>query len=517
MIPTPRDEARRLARAAIPGDFKPEALHAYTDEKGEALYWRIRARLADGSKWIRPMRKSGDGCELGEPKFPNGKPLYLLHELAAEPSAPAWYVEGENCADALAKLGLLATTAGGASSDEHADYAPLAGRAVTIWPDNDGPGIEHAQRVAARLHTLRCSVELVDAGALGLEEGGDCVNWLQAHPEATAAHLSKLPRMRARSSSVTSPAALCPIIALGIDELLTREFPPMEAMLSPWLRKQYLAMVYSRRGVGKTHFGLGVAYAVAGGGKFLKWHANKARKVLYIDGEMPGAAIRERLAAIVKSSAADKEPPEGYFRIITPDVQARSLPDLGTPEGQAEIGALLGDAELIVLDSLSTLMRSGTENEGESWLPMASWALARRREGRAVLFIHHAGKNDSQRGSSRREDLLDVVIKLKHPGDYTPDRGAQFSVIFEKARGLYGDDVREIEAELTQGDGGAQLWTCREAEGATQDRVVERLKLGLSDAEIAADLGKDRTTVYRARKKAEEAGLIESRHGKRSA
>jgi len=226
-------------------------------------------------------------------------------------------------------------------------------------------------------------------------------------------------------------------------------------------------------------------------------------------------AIRDRLAAIIKSS--DAEPPEGYFRIVTPDVQTRSLPDLGTLEGQAEIGELLGDAELIVLDNLSTLMRSGAENEGESWLPMASWALARRREGRAVLFVHHAGKNDSQRGSSRREDLLDVSIKLKYPGDYTPDRGAQFSILFEKARGLYGDDVREIEATLEQVEGGAQAWTWREAEGATQDRVVELAKLGMSDAEIAADLGKDRSTVYRARRKAEEAGLIGLRNGKRQA
>lgn len=323
----------------------------------------------------------------------------------------------------------------------------------------------------------------------------------------------------ASSSAALAAAALPRIIALGIDELLKHEFPPMEALLSPWLRKQYLAMVYSRRGVGKTHFGLGVAYAVAGGGKFLKWPADKARKVLYIDGEMPGAAIRDRLAAIVASSSEAAEPPEGYFRIITPDVQTRSLPDLGTLEGQAEIGELLADAELIVLDNLSTLMRSGTENEGESWLPMAAWALARRREGRAVLFVHHAGKSGQQRGSSRREDLLDVVIELKHPGDYTPDRGAQFVVRFDKARGLYGEDVREIEATLTHDANGAQAWTWREAEGATLDRVVELAKLDMSDGEIAADLGVDRSTVYRARRKAEERGLIEPRprHGKRTA
>ena len=57
------------------------------------------------------MRRAGEGCELGEPEFPNGKPLYLLDRLAAKASAPCWYVEGENCADALAMVGVLATTA----------------------------------------------------------------------------------------------------------------------------------------------------------------------------------------------------------------------------------------------------------------------------------------------------------------------------------------------------------------------------------------------------------------------
>jgi len=123
---TPKQAAGRLARAHIRGDFTPEALHTYTDSNGSPLYWRIRARLPDGQKWIRPMRWDGNTYELGEPEFPNGKPLYRLHERAAKPAAPCWFVEGESCADALAKLGVLATTAGSATSDEHADFSPLA-------------------------------------------------------------------------------------------------------------------------------------------------------------------------------------------------------------------------------------------------------------------------------------------------------------------------------------------------------------------------------------------------------
>lgn len=286
------------------------------------------------------------------------------------------------------------------------------------------------------------------------------------------------------------------IVALEVADLLARDFKPKETFLAPWLRRQDLAMVFARRGIGKTHFSLGVAWAVASGGSFLEWKADKPRKVLYIDGEMPGVTMKERLAALAE--AHDAEPPEGYFRIITPDVQALPLPDLATREGQAELAPLIGDAELIVLDNLSSLMRAGAENEGEAWIPMASWALARRREGRAVLFVHHAGKGGQQRGSSRREDLLDVSIQLKHPSDYQPEQGARFEVLFDKARGLFGDDVKPIEASLSHDQNGRQVWTCRKADGAKTDRVAELKALGMSAAEIAAELGMHRSTVYRA-------------------
>lgn len=306
-----------------------------------------------------------------------------------------------------------------------------------------------------------------------------------------------------------------PVIALEVGELLTRDFPPMEPLLAPWLRKQNLAMIHAKRGVGKTHLALGIAWAVAGGGRFLKWHAEKPSRVLYIDGEMPGAAMKQRLADLVAATPEGAEPPEGNLRIITPDVQELPLPDLATADGQHAYGPLLGDADLIVVDNLSSLIRSAVENEGEGWLPVAAWALARRREGRAVVFIHHSGKGGAQRGTSRREDLLDVVIRLDHPADYNPEAGAAFRVIFEKSRGIHGEDVREFEASLTTDPHGTQSWTWREADGATLDRVIELHKLGMSQGEIAVELGINKSNVCRGLKKAREGGLLPAEEGRR--
>ena len=49
---------------------------------------------------------------------------------------------------------------------------------------------------------------------------------------------------------------------------------------------------------------------------------------------------------------------------------------------------------------------------------MQAWLLRLRRQGVAVLLVHHAGRSGNPRGTSKREDVLDTVIQLKHPEDY---------------------------------------------------------------------------------------------------
>lgn len=215
------------------------------------------------------------------------------------------------------------------------------------------------------------------------------------------------------------------LVAVGAHDLLRADFPDRETLLEPWLQSQALTMIYAWRGVGKTYMAMLIAYALASGGRCLQWHAPKAVPVLYLDGEMPGAALRDRLAAIV--AGADVEPPEGYLRFVTPDLQPDGImPDLSTYEGQKAIDAVLGDSRVIVVDNLSCLARTGKENEGDSWQPVAEWALRMRATGRTVIFIHHSGKGGQQRGTSKREDLLDVVMLLKRPADYSPVQGARF-------------------------------------------------------------------------------------------
>ncbi len=298
-----------------------------------------------------------------------------------------------------------------------------------------------------------------------------------------------------------------PLVVVGIHDFLRQELPPREEILSPWLLTQSLNMIHSWRGVGKTHVALGIAYAVAAGGSFLTWKAERPRKVLYIDGEMPATSLQKRLAAI--NLVATAEPAEGMLNLITPDLQIGPMPDLATVSGQAAVNEVLGAAELIVLDNLSCLARSGgKENEAESWRPVAEWALEMRTRGRSVVFIHHSAKTGQQRGTSKREDLLDAVLRLKEPSDYRHGEGARFEVHYEKARDLHGTGNRPLTVGLVEDAQGRQVWDVGLAEDSTFDRVVAMAGDGLTRAEIAQELECNRSTIYRHWRQAEIQGLI---------
>ncbi len=279
-----------------------------------------------------------------------------------------------------------------------------------------------------------------------------------------------------------------------VRDFLKMEIPPRDLLMSPWLESASLAMVFAARGVGKTYFALNVAHALATGGNFLKWTTAKPVPVLYIDGEMPAPAMQERLNGVIKATGIAPEP--GMFRMVSRDLQRFSdMPNLAGSDGQKVISDNLGDARVIILDNLSSLIHGTKENEAEGWEPVAQWAIRERSKGKTLMFVHHAGKSGDQRGSSKREDLLDVVIRLQRPSDYRPQDGARFEVHFSKARSLFGEAVAPFEAQLAEGEDGKPRWTVTDAEDHSQ--LLALHEQGLSLAQIGKAIGCDKSTVKR--------------------
>lgn len=296
--------------------------------------------------------------------------------------------------------------------------------------------------------------------------------------------------------------------SFNVKELLELEIPPREMILHPILPVQGLVMLYAPRGIGKTHVALWMAYTIACGGEMFgnKWQCKKPYKVLFVDGEMPACTLQERLSSIVASSEKELEDVDS-LKIITPDYQEMGIPDLSTLSGQKWLEPHLEEINLLILDNLSSLCRSGRENESESWNPLQDWLLKLRRKGVSVLFVHHAGKGGNQRGTSKKEDILDTVIVLRKPNNYDPKEGARFEVHYEKARGFYGDEASSFEAWL-KGEHGKMSWQVQEMEDLQLNRLIDLYKDGFKQREIAQELGLGLGTVNRWIQKAKEEGKI---------
>ncbi|HCU6104518.1 TPA: AAA family ATPase [Legionella pneumophila] len=302
------------------------------------------------------------------------------------------------------------------------------------------------------------------------------------------------------------------LVAVELIKFLEMELPVRGSILSPWLPEAGLCMIHAYRGIGKTHISLGIAYAVAKGGKFLTWEASKPRNVLYIDGEMPASVLQERLANIILMMGDDKI--GGRLTIITPDLQKFGMPDLATKEGQEKLNQYItDDTDLIIVDNLSCLAPSIKENDATNWVPLQTWVLNLRAKGKSVLLVHHSGKAGAQRGTSKKEDVLDTVIVLKRPKDYESSQGARFIVEFEKARGFCGEDAKSFEAQLLSDEHGNPCWTTKSIEESTFEKVVKMLNDGMTQQEIAVELEIHKSTVSRHVSKAKEAGLIKQQNG----
>jgi putative DNA primase/helicase len=311
---TPQAAARRLSAAMIAKGYRPAGLHSYRDADGVALFYRIRLKHPNGDKWIRPMHHNGRAFVFGEPTAPAaGKPLYRLPELLAD-TGPVYVVEGEACADALAALGLIATTSGSADSVEAVDWSPLRGRNVAIWRDNDHPGLHYAEAVTAKLRGIAASVEWIDLDSLVLlPEHGDCVDWMAQHPSARAddvhalahippASLSAPSAILVRSNPSTDPPKPQYSAADSARVILHRgcdvEPVPVDWLWPGWLAAGKLHVIGGAPGTGKTTAAAALAAIVSCGGRWPDGSRASVGSVVIWSGEDDNAdTLNPRLRA----------------------------------------------------------------------------------------------------------------------------------------------------------------------------------------------------------------------------
>lgn len=221
VLPIPSEAMRKVPQMHRQHG-KPSNVWIYRAADGQPMMVLYRFNLGpDDSgtprKVFAPLtwcRHSGNGSPSWRwQMLPEPRPLLRLDELANRSAAPVVLCEGEKSADAAAELlpGYVATCwPNGTNSWQKADFAPLAGRDVLLWPDNDAPGLKCMDALAEHLRQLgAASVRLMALAVFSQHPGlnGDSPTfapggeWAEGDDAAdalakgwTASHLAQLER-----------------------------------------------------------------------------------------------------------------------------------------------------------------------------------------------------------------------------------------------------------------------------------------------------------------------------------
>jgi len=285
-----------------------------------------------------------------------------------------------------------------------------------------------------------------------------------------------------------------------------KTLPIRPYIIKPLLKKGELIMVSAARGVGKTWFALSLGFMATRQLKINNWETSELTETLYIDGEISEDEMQDRIYKLKIARKVEQAP---FYLLSSDEMRSndKKTPNLTNPSWRSSISEYLKshpDIGLVILDNLASLTPGRDENKKRDWDEINGWLLELRSKGIAVIFLHHEGKGGDQRGTSAIEDNINFSIRLKHPEGYHKEDGAKFVVEFTKSRRLYGEDTKSFILKLEK-EGPVLDWkVISDEEQNTEAQIMNMLKEGLKQKDIAKMLGVSASWVSQVVKKAKE-------------
>jgi hypothetical protein len=272
---------------------KPVATYDYRDEAGELLFQVCRYELPGGKKTFSQRRPDGRGGFINSLDLGAGRKvrqvLYRMVDLKAFPDAsPVIVVEGEKDADAVTKLGMVATTISGAAKWSPELAEPLRGRDVVILPDCDDEGEKKAAAAMAALAGIAKTVKLVRLP--GLPHKGDVSDYLETGKTAEdlIAVIMAAPEIKAPSA----PIIATPYAWKDPKTIISRDW-----LYGRVLIRQYVSATVAPGGLGKTSLVTVEALAMVSGKMLLGVLPEKQLRVWLWNLEDPQEETERKIQA----------------------------------------------------------------------------------------------------------------------------------------------------------------------------------------------------------------------------
>lgn len=207
---------------------------------------------------------------------------------------------------------------------------------------------------------------------------------------------------------------------------------PRTPLVGDWLKSGDLGFIFAARGIGKSWLSMYLAKGMALKVNVGPWQTHQQSRVLYLDGEMAPEDIQLRDHLL--------GPPTDFIGYLNHEILfQRTGKTMNLADGNFQKAVLRfcldNGFDVLFVDNLSTLVFGLDENKSLDWEIILPWLLTLRRNHITVVFVHHAGRNNQMRGSSKREDPAFWIIRLDEDYSITEERdGARFISRFTKWR-----------------------------------------------------------------------------------
>lgn len=283
------------------------------------------------------------------------------------------------------------------------------------------------------------------------------------------------------------------MIVHNLNTLLSSPDQKINYIIEPWLQSSNLILLFAPRGLGKTHFCISLAYAIAAGIPFLKWDNVSKRKVAYLDGEMGAGQLQYRLKKI--NVHPDKIKGED-FSLLSYNKSTGLFPNLSDPINQEEVYEQIKDASVIFIDNLLSCAGrlENRDDEFKLWERLQSWFVFLREQKKTVFLVHHTGKSGDQSGTMQKENIMDCVIKLSKAYSESHN-GCCFEFHVTKARNFKDSDTPPFIAKLFSEENQTPYWTWVDLEVSQANFIASKLRLGWTDMDISSYLNISRGQV----------------------
>lgn len=215
-------------KAAMP--YPVEVVYQYTHPNtGKVEMLVLRMLKPDGDKEFRQAKPVPGGFVQQAP----AKPWPLYNRARIQTADTVVVVEGEKCVHALHDYGVIATTSpAGAGKAEYANWTPIAGKNVVLWPDADEPGRSHMQQVETILQRLEPAprISILEPADLDLSDKEDVVDYAR-QLETVGADKAQVQAAILEALNKAKPRG----IAAGVGELIEDTIAGQrEAIKWPW-------------------------------------------------------------------------------------------------------------------------------------------------------------------------------------------------------------------------------------------------------------------------------------------